>query len=162
MKQAPLSPPREHRASAVGCCSPRVPQPVCRQETLQSLHQHRLCWSQLGSILLRSAGPGCRAGLGCREEGGRKVLHISKFLRCCPRSSQRAQALRGTGPMTCSTRSWLSPGGGGLHGAPCRSDARTEQIFTCPRLMRLGIILLNTKTKAVMAQQCPVPASCLS
>lgn len=56
----------------------------CRQEGGQSLLEPP--WAQLGSILLCSAGLGDSMGLGCWEEGGREVLHISKFLCCCPRS----------------------------------------------------------------------------
>lgn len=56
----------------------------CRQEKGQRLQEPP--WAQLGSILLCSAGLGDSTGLACWEEAGREVLHISKFLCCCPRS----------------------------------------------------------------------------
>ena len=63
-----------------------------------------------------------------------------------PQELTESPGSQGAGPTTCSTHSWLAPG----EMAPCslHSDARTEQSFAHPGLVRLGVILLNTMTKA--------------
>lgn len=136
----------------------RVPVPwtavpaVCPDQGAGRRHR-RACASTSISAGLHPAATS-RAGLGCRDagmrEGGREVLHISKFLCCLPRSSQRARALSATGCTTRSPRGRLSPGGDGLRRdrcslpQPCTHRAELPP----PRLVQLGVILLNTKSKA--------------
>lgn len=111
----------------------RVPVPwtvvptTCRQKMLQSLAA--LVSAGLHPAVLSRAGLQSEAGMGIGQRaGGKFCTSVSSFAaapgaRRESRLSGRAQsgcdaALRSTGPTSCSTHLWLSPGGDGLPRAP--------------------------------------------